>query len=63
MARPRKDPETPDPEELQDRIADLEDGAVDALEHLRSGRIEKAVRALERVAPEEEEAADPEGRG
>ena len=40
--------------ELQDQVADLQDGVADALEHLRAGRIERAVKALERVEPEEE---------
>jgi hypothetical protein len=47
----RKDGEV-DVGELQDQVADLEDGVADALDHLRAGRIDRAVRALERVEPE-----------
>jgi hypothetical protein len=41
--------------ELQDQVADLQDGVADALDHLRAGRIDRAVKALERVEPEESE--------
>lgn len=53
MAKGKKDEEV-DVGDLQDAIADLEDGVADALEHLRAGRIERAVRALEKVEPEPE---------
>ena len=41
--------------ELQDQVVDLQDGVVDALEHLRAGRIDRAVKALEKVEPEPED--------
>jgi hypothetical protein len=47
----RKDGEV-DVGELQDQVADLQDGVADALDHLRAGRIDRAVKALERVEPE-----------
>ena len=54
MMAKRKDGEV-DVGELQDQVADLEDGVADALDHLRAGRIDRAVKALERVEPEESE--------
>jgi hypothetical protein len=53
----RKDGEV-DVAELQDQVADLEDGVADALDHLRAGRIDRAVKALERVEPEPEDDKD-----
>ena len=47
----RKDGEV-DVGELQDQVAGLQDGVADALDHLRAGRIDRAVKALERVEPE-----------
>jgi len=44
-----------DTRELQDTVADLEDGVTDALDHLRSGRIERAVRILEKLEPDPED--------
>ena len=44
--------------ELQDQVADLQDGVADALDHLRAGRIDRAVKALERVEPEPEDDKD-----
>ncbi len=49
----KKKPDDVDVADLQDQVADLQDGVADALEHLRSGRIERAVRSLEKVEPEE----------
>jgi len=54
MMAKRKDGEV-DVGELQDQVADLQDGVADALDHLRAGRIDRAVKALERVEPEESE--------
>jgi hypothetical protein len=53
----RKDGEV-DVAELQDQVAELEDGVADALDHLRAGRIDRAVKALERVEPEPEDDKD-----
>ena len=57
MMAKRKDGEV-DISELQDQVADLQDGVADALEHLRAGRIDRAVKALERVEPEPEDDKD-----
>jgi hypothetical protein len=57
MMAKRKDGEV-DVGELQDQVADLEDGVADALDHLRAGRIDRAVKALERVEPEPEDDKD-----
>ncbi len=50
----REDKAAVDVSELQDHVADLEDGVADALEHLRSGRLERAIRTLEKIEPEPE---------
>ena len=57
MMAKRKDGEV-DVGELQDQVADLQDGVADALAHLRAGRIDRAVKALERVEPEPEDDKD-----
>ena len=47
-----------DVRDLADDLSDYQDGVVDALEHLRGGRIERAIRTLEKLEPEEEGNGD-----
>jgi hypothetical protein len=55
MAKRNRDNDAADVRDLEDSLSDYEDGVVDALEHLRSGRIERAVRVLEKLEPEDED--------
>ncbi len=55
MAKPKGKSDEVDVGELQDQVTDLEEGVADALDHLRAGRIDRAVKALEKVEPEPED--------
>ena len=47
-----------DTRELEDTIGEMSDGVADALEHLRAGRIDRGIRALEKIEPEEDNGGD-----